>query len=285
MQNKLKVGIIILHFGSWEITKNCLDSLSHLKKSPHYQTYLVVVNNSRNKTVQNSLKKHKYVDKAIFPAQNLGFAAGNNLGATQCIKQHCDYILILNNDTIISSDFVREMLSVSSKDKSIACLGPVIKHLVKDKFYYDFGGYLDYKRGQPKHLNKTRHLKGKKHFQETDFVSGCCLLTPTAIIQKLGFLKESYFMYLEDVEYCLRCRKNGFKVGLATHAEIFHLGSQSATQLQKIFYSLRNSLKLTLTYIPPKYKLQSLIFNLFFYPALFLRWQASKIKGNLTKSK
>ncbi|MGI5828085.1 MAG: glycosyltransferase family 2 protein [Patescibacteria group bacterium] len=268
-QSKPLIGIIILHFGRWEVTKECLDSLEKLEKGS-YPLKVVVVNNNQDLLVEDKLKEHPAVDKIITPEKNFGFASGNNLGIKQCFLWKCDYCLFLNNDTVVTPSLLSSFLE-NLPDKP-AVLGPVIEHKVRDRTFYDYGGHIDWKRGQPRHFNKKQYL-AEKGVIERDFVSGCCMLIPVKILETIGGFKESYFLYLEDVELCLRAKKWGFKICLVPKAKIFHKGSQSATELTKIFYSWKNSLKLIWEYVPAKFKISALVFNTFFYPALFTKWR------------
>jgi len=111
-----------------------------------------------------------------------------------------------------------------------------------------------------------------------DFISGCCMLIPLEIINQIGLLREDYFMYLEDVEFCLRASKNGFKTYINPKAQIFHKGSQSSTEWTKIKYSWINSLKLTNEYIHGINKITALVFNFFFYPGILIIWKIKAIK-------
>lgn len=278
MTKKPLVGIIILHFGKLEVTKDCLDSLIKIDdKAFNYK--VIVIDNSLNKNIQQIIKRHAAVDKILIPEKNLGFAGGNNLGIKQCIEWNCDYILFLNNDTVVESHFLKALIKVIS-NSNFDIAGPVIEHQFRKKTYYDHGGVINWKKGQPGHINKTTYSTNQNLIQR-DFVSGCCMLVSRKLINKIGGFNESYFLYLEDVELCLRAQKQGFKVALVPSSKIFHKGSQSSTELTKILYSWRNSLKLSLNYVPNQFKLTAILFNLVFYPALYLRWQLGHFKRKL----
>lgn len=261
--------IVILHYGKWAVTQECLDSLSSLKSS-HYDLWTVVVNNARDTLIHSKLEQHPMVDQAVMPNENLGFAAGNNRGVS-AVQKKVNYIIFLNNDTVIQSDFVVALLSVAQKQED-CILGPIIEHQVRGQTWYDYGGYIDWKKGQPRHVNKTTYLSSSE-LECPDFVSGCCLWISQSILDTIGGFKESYFLYLEDVELCLRARSKGYSTFLVPQAKIFHKGSQSATEWIKIRYSWRNSLKLSWQYVPWRYKLSAIGFNALFYPLLFIRWQ------------
>ncbi|NMB56390.1 glycosyltransferase family 2 protein [Candidatus Beckwithbacteria bacterium] len=274
-----KISIIILHFGAWIHTKECLDSLLKIK-NPKFK--VIIIDNSLDKEIQEKIKNHSRVDQLLIPEKNLGFAGGNNLGIKTALENESDYILFLNNDTLVSPDFLTNLLEVMEKEEKLGIAGPVIEHKVKDKTLYDYGGFIEWTKGQAKHLNKTEY-KIEKDWQIRHFVSGCCMLTKRQILQKIKGFDETFFLYLEDVDFCLRAKLAGFEIALIPQAKIFHKGSQSSTELTKIAYSLRNSLKLVKRHIPKEYKFRAYLFNLYFYPSIFFWWNLKRLKNLLLK--
>lgn len=275
------IGIIILHYGKWEITMECLDSL-HKLQSKQYRCYVVAIDNSGSLDSHKRLAAHPIVNLAVRAYSNMGFSGGNNLGIKHCQKKKCKYIVFLNNDTVVQNDFLSPMLQVSRVHPKFI-LGPVIEHCVREKTLYDYGGKIKWRKGQPDHINKFEYQKPKQmsHVVKRDFVSGCCMWVPTDVLEDIGGFDESYFLYLEDVELCLRAKTFGIHCAVVSASKIFHKGSQSSTEWIKIKYSLRNSLKLIWKYMPSQYKLSALVFSLCFYPALFVRWQLGHFKRQL----
>ena len=265
---KPNITIIILHFSKWRITKNCLDSLSKISH-PNFNYQVILINNSLK-----NIHSHPLVSLSINPQKNLGFAAGNNLGIEKSQTFKPDYFLFLNNDTIVEPDFLKNLIRDLPQTHALA--GPILEHLVNQKTFYDYGGFIDWPKTQAKHCNKANYKKGSPQLR--DFVSGCCLLISSHIIKQIGGFKSKYFLYLEDVELCLRAKKNQYPTYIIPSAKIHHLGSQSSTEFKKIFYSLRNSLYLISDYAPKKYKLSSYLFNLSFYPAILISWQLKRLK-------
>lgn len=266
------VAIIILHFGKCKITQQCLNSLKNLKTNCHIHKVILINNTNCN------IKRHCKINKTKQNQINKGFAQGNNVGIEQSQEFNPDYYLFLNNDTIVEPSFLDNLI-INLPEKN--CLaGPIIEHKIKNKTYFDNGGYINYKIGQARHFNK-KNYDSKQKIEKRDFVSGCCLLVSKNIIDKIGGFRKDYFLYLEDVELCLRAQKNNFQTYIIPQSKIFHLGSQSSSDLIKIFYSWRNSFKLVWEYIPLKFKLQALIFNFIFYPLLFLHWQLKNFKNRI----
>lgn len=319
--NKLKVFIIILHYGDIGFTLNCLKSLQKINKNkisasraiaaPHKNLIRTRLNKQSGKSsflcdknfrkslkflggglnvktiviantqIFQSEKKEikKLSDIFIQNKKNLGFAAGNNIGIKYALKNGADYVLLLNNDTIVYKNFLLYLIKVAEEYLDVGIVGPTLKHKIKNITLYDYGGVINWKLGKTYHINKTKDRD--RELRERDFVSGCCTLVKKQVFEKIGLLNESYFLYLEDVEFCVRAKKAGFTILLNPNSCIFHFGSQSTTEFKKIIYSLRNSLKFTWRFAPLKYKPIAIIYNILFYPAIFLKWRLKAIKQSV----
>lgn len=273
MPTKPSVAIIILHFGKWQTTKECLDSLTKITY-PNFKAYLV--NNSLE-----IIPNHKIIYQKITPKKNLGYAGGNNFAVQKARMKNFDYYLFLNNDTIVEKDFLDKLIDNLPEKNCLT--GPVLEHIVKNKTYYDYGGRINWQKAQATHFNKLNYKNGNPI--QRDFVSGCCLLISRKIIEQIGGFREDYFLYLEDVELCVRAAKNNFKTYLIPNAKIFHKGSLSSTEFTKIFYSLKNSLKFAWRYCPLKYKPTAIMFNIIFYPTLFISWRLKFLKNKFKQNK
>ncbi len=205
-----KIIIIILHFGDFKNTEECLKSVKNLDYD-NFET--IVVDNNKN---------------------NRGFSGGNNLGIRQALEKDADYILLLNNDTIVESDFLRRLVEVGERDRKAGILGPVIYEHRTDKIHFN-GGKINWL------YTKGRHIAGA-----TDYITGACMLVKREVIDKIGLMDEDYFLYCEDVDWCLRARKAGYRCVVVPEAKIWHKVSASAKpeSFSYIYYHARNGLLL-----------------------------------------
>jgi len=275
-----RIFIIILHYADVKLTLNCLKSLQKINKQGLEVKIMVISNTLVNQSEKKRLENLS--DIFIENKKNLGFAGGNNVGIRKAIKSGADYVLFLNNDTIVYKDFLLYLTRAAEEYLDVGIVGPVIKHKVKNKTLYDYGGVINWKLGKPYHVNKSSDSDSDsdsdKRLRERDFVSGCCMLVKRVVFEKIGFLNEKYFLYLEDVEFCTRAKRAGFTILLNPKSVIFHHGSgTSRSEVKKIFYSFRNALFFTWSFVPLKYKLLAFLYNFLFYPAIFLKWRTNKI--------
>ncbi len=203
-----RVFIIVLHYQNWNDTNKCLASLKNL----NYDNFEVLV-------IDNDKK-------------NLGFAGGNNMGIRQAIKKGADYVLLLNNDTVVEPGFLKKLVEVGEKDEKFGILGPM-------------GGKINWLYTKGTHISTNPAAAGDQP-STIDYITGACMLIKREVIKKIGLMPESYFLYFEDVDWCLSARKAGYKCVLVSEAKIQHKVSSStkAESFPYIYYHTRNGLLL-----------------------------------------
>lgn len=219
-----KLFIIILNYNGGQKIINCLNSLQAIKKPKAWQIKtLIIDNNSTDNSIE--LIKVKFPNlKILRNKKNLGFAAGNNQGISYALKNKPEAILLLNQDTQVTQNFLLSLL----KNKA-DLISPVIKFKRRGKWVYDFGGQINWWLGQVKHLEMSKALKQKTEssrlknkINKIDFISGCCLLIRSDVFKKIGLLDERFFLYYEDIVFCLKAKKAGFSLAVEPKSIIFH---------------------------------------------------------------
>src|SRR3989344_8404331 len=122
MRNMTNVAVIILHYNNWADTQACLGSLKKLKKSD-FMVQVIVVNNSGEKEVERLVNRTYLSAITMLPKHNLGFATGNNLGIQRALKGGADYIMLLNNDTVVGPTLVKELVAALEKGPDTGIAG------------------------------------------------------------------------------------------------------------------------------------------------------------------
>lgn len=248
MRPKPKVFIIILNWNGWRDTTDCVESL----KKIDYSNYEVVIvdNGSTDESPQILPQKFPEI-KFIETGKNLGFAGGNNVGIKYVLEHDADYVLLLNNDTLVDQDFLKELVRVGESDQKIEILGPKI-------YFYDTetnkktnkiwfaGGKINKILTKGTHINYGKIDKNDEIPKTIDYITGCAMLIKRKVIEKIGLMNEDYFLYYEDADWCLRARKAKFKCVLVPKAKIWHKCSKSAIEGSPpyIYYHSRNGLML-----------------------------------------
>jgi len=220
------VYIIVLNWNGKEHVTACIKSLEKVNY-PRYIT-LVVDNASSDGSAEYISKNFPNV-KLIVNSTNLRFAGGNNVGIDYAMANGADYILLLNNDTLVSPDFLSRLVEAAEENSKIGMVGPKIYYYNSQNVIWFAGGGIDWRSGWTYHVGIHEVDRGQYDRKvETNYITGCCLLVKRAVIEKIGNLDESYAMYGEDVDWCIRASRAGFKLLYVPSSIIWHKVSASA---------------------------------------------------------
>jgi len=226
MSHPPMVYIIIL---TWNGRKDTLDCLRSFKtvEYPNYRIILVD-NASVDGTVDAVRKEFPGVDIIVNPT-NLRFAGGNNVGMRKAVMGGADYILLLNNDTLVDKDFLIKMMDTALSDDMIGMVGSKIYYNDKRRYLWYAGGKIEWWKGWISHRGVHELDRGQyDHRCETDYITGCCLLVKRDVVDDIGFLDESYYIYGEDADWCIRARRAGYKLLYEPGSVIWHKLSVSS---------------------------------------------------------
>lgn len=239
---ELKVGIVVLNYNGAEDTLKCIASL----KSLSYRNYEIwIIDNSSRESgiLANSNLDFFYIRNP----ENLGFAAGNNVGISLALQRGADYIFILNNDTVVHPEVILQLVEVAEKDKEIGIVGPKICYLDEPERVWFAGASIDLTTGDSPHWGQGELDQGQySNIVEVDRLCGCAMLVKAEVIRNIGMLDPDYFLYYEDVDWCARAKKAGYKMLCVQYAKIWHKESASTlankgSSLHK-YYQFRNRL-------------------------------------------
>lgn len=244
------VHIILVNYNGTEDTIVCINSI---KLSSYMNIVIDVVDNDSE---QDSLKKLKtqfaddeYVN-LIFNSSNVGFAAANNIGIKYAKDDNAEVIVLLNNDTVIESETIANLVAVVSGEKRSVFTGKILYHSKPDTIWYA-GGLYDFYKGTTHHIGCNR-LDSKKYDIERNvgFASGCYLAFRTSDIDIIGLLPEEYFLYSEDVDYSLHIINAGYSILYIPQSRVYHKVSASVQKQSGLanYYMQRNRLKVIKKY-------------------------------------
>ncbi len=238
-----RVSIIILTCNAYKMTSSQLMNIAKLKTQGLNVETIVVDNGSTDKTVEK-LSQYKLPNmeyKFIETGSNLGYAAGNNIGMKDAINRGADYLILMNNDLILSSDILIKLVSLAESDKTIGTIAPKMYFAEGFEFHSDrykrselgnviwyAGGLIDRNNVYSTHrgVDEVDHGQFNK-IEDTDFTNGACVLITKEVIKKIGYIDESFFLYWEDADYSERIRNAGFRVVYAPEAKLWHMVSKS----------------------------------------------------------
>jgi GT2 family glycosyltransferase len=252
MNSHPSVVIIIIIYNSVEDTINCLNTLLQTDY-PNFSIY--VLDNGSQKNHIPELQQ-KFTDHRITWDRseiNLGFTGGNNLVISKTDSQ---YVALLNNDTEVEREWLKELILVAESDEKIAVCQAKLRSL-NFKNYFEYagaaGGKIDklgypYARGRIGfHLEEDRGQYDQ--ITQIQWASGAASLIKTDKLKKVGNLCEDFFLYHEETDLCWRIQNFGYKIMFVPKSIVYHKGLGStkginakSSLVKKTFYIHRNNL-------------------------------------------
>jgi GT2 family glycosyltransferase len=229
--------VILVNWNGKAVTLDCLDSLAEISY-PHLRV-VVVDNASGDGSVEEIKKRHPEV-VVLEQRQNLRFAGGNNAGMRYALDHGAELVCLLNNDTTVDRDFLTHLVSRMQSDAKIGAVAPKIYYHADPNRIWFAGGEISMWTGTMRHTGIREVDAGQYDVsREIDYASGCCILTSKEVIGKAGILDDSYFMYTEDADWCMRVRRAGYKIMYEPQAKVWHrLSVASGGHLS--FYKMKN---------------------------------------------
>jgi hypothetical protein len=237
------VYIIVLTYNQRDLTLDCLRSLS---ASDYPNQQLVVVDNGSADRTETDVRLMHPTCVYLQNGANLGYAEGNNVGLRYALANGAEILLVLNNDTIVAPDMVSRLVNVVQTHPHTGFVGPLVYHYDEPTVIQSAGGlrtadWRFYHRGQ--------NQNDSGQFQKVEsvvWISGCGILTHRAVLEKIGLIDPAFFIYSEEVDWCLRARAAGYENLFVPAAHLWHKGVKRNYQPSPrvTYLSARNELLL-----------------------------------------
>jgi GT2 family glycosyltransferase len=235
-----KVIAVVLNWNLPSDTSRCVLSL---KRSDYSDLQLVVVDNGSRPDLYAQARNELPGIDFVRSEENLGFAEGNNLGLRYALAHGADYVLVINNDTIVDPGMVSRLVAAAESRPDAGLIGPIIYYLDRPNEVW-FAGYR-FSHGIYVLRRGLRLAPPIQPIEEVDFVSGCGVLIRRTLLEQVGFFSREYFMYYEDVDLCFRAKAAGIKIVCVTGAQMWHAVSSSTGGSDspiKQYYQVKSSL-------------------------------------------
>lgn len=239
------ISIIVLNWNGAEDTLACLDSLAALT----YSTFnVVVVDNGSTDDSMDKLRAYNptYPLVLLDTGRNLGYAGGNNVGTRYALERAADFILVLNNDTIVAPDLLDQLMAGAQRNPKAGVFSARVMYFdAPDKVWFDGARWNEslLQLEWPGQGALEAQLGTSDH--ETDYSCGAALFFRAEVARKIGLLDEKFFLVWEEVDWCFRARKAGWCNFVVPAAKIWHkigvsFGSESSPL--RTYFSIRNEL-------------------------------------------
>lgn len=235
-----KVSVVLVVHNSWAHTQQCLHRLLQPGHYPNLE--VIVVDNASSDQTSSSLRSLNHpLIKVMTSAENLGFAAGNTLG---CVQSTGDYIILLNNDTIVpDGSWISRLLRPFQEDDRLGMTGPMSNHVGNDQALDHFVG--DAVQGaHPRWLNEFYEFY-RRRYRYTDLLGFFCVAIRRSVWERVGALDPAYGLGMfEDDDYCERVRNAGYRLAIVEDAFVYHHGSVTIKKLKDhVYHALWNKNK------------------------------------------
>lgn len=242
------VWIVILTYNGLEDTRKCLATVEKAVQPTAGATItpLLVDNGSTDGT--------EAVVRAEFPwcpvlriDENNGPAAGNNRGVEHALANGADWVMLLNNDTLVRPELGTTMVAAAKANPGYAILGPVLNYMsepdlvMTDAVLFNrptFHGFFERKEVPVASSSPPAAA-------DTDVVNGCCMMIAAPVFRAIGLFDETMFIYHDETDFCLRAWEAGFRCGVIDHQLVWHKGSSTFVDVGKRmarYYDARNLL-------------------------------------------
>lgn len=273
---KFELAVIIVNYNTKHLLKTCLGSVFDTMKEISFE--VIVVDNASSDGSVEMIKK-------VFPnvilienRKNVGFAKANNQ-ALNLIKNH-RYILFLNSDAVLVSDSGKKLMMFLQKNEKAGAVSPALRFPdgnpqaaggFTPKIYTAFNYFLFLSYFFPKLFKGLfidhKRLKKSESPLAVDWIAGTCFMTKKQVIEEVGGMNESYFLYAEDAELCRRIKESGWQIFYLPYLEIIHYHGASSKAASDLW------IKALIKYVKASQGiLHAIIFRLLAASGLGLRW-------------
>ena len=217
--------IIILNWNGYQDTIECVESCRKLS----YPNYRLIIVDNGSTDGSEALLRGRFPDiEVVQTGSNLGFTGGNNIGIRHALGKGADYVILLNNDTIVDREFAAELIKAAEADTSVGMVCSKIYFYDRPDIIWYAGASFYPWLGWGRHRGYNQHDEGQFDvLEQTDRPTGCTLMVSRGLCEAIGLLREEFFCYCEDVDWGLRAKNARYKIVYVPTSKIWHKESRS----------------------------------------------------------
>jgi GT2 family glycosyltransferase len=225
------VCIVLVNWNGWRDTVECVRSCASLDYRPFR---VIVVDNGSTDDSAERLRA-ELGDRGditlIETRANLGFAGGCNIGIRRALDDGAEYVWLLNNDTVVEPGTLSALTEVFAEQPSAGIAGSKIFYHDRPGVISSAGGRISPRLGLTTHIGDGEADAGQYDtVRDVDYVTGASLLVRASVVESIGPMDESYFLYWEEADWCERARTAGWRVLYAPASRVWHkVGASTAT--------------------------------------------------------
>jgi GT2 family glycosyltransferase len=214
---------------NWNLARDtiaCVNSLLVAGAAP--EQIIVVDNGSSDGSVGALRRELGDAITLLTSPQNLGFAGGNNLALRHALARGAQWLMPINNDTIVAPNFLNALFKAINTHPDYHLFGPLIFYHDEPERIWSLGDRLVPGTLLTRSLWRNQVAPANlPAWIDVDFVNACCFVVQRAVFERVGLFDARFFMYAEDADFCWRVRRAGFRLGCCTEARMWHKVSRS----------------------------------------------------------
>jgi len=226
---RLSVGTgpptVVVAILNWNNLPDTLECVGSVLASDYASVAVWVVDNGSEPDPSRGLLSRYPCIRVLRQACNLGYGGGNNVALRAAMAEGAAYVLLLNNDAVVSRDTITRLTAAMEADERIAMATPRVFFYDRPSEVYWDGGRIDWRSGATPHDSSS--LTTDDSIRRSEWLDGCCLLVRVEAIRDIGVLDERYFLYYEDVDWTVRAARRGWLNVVVPNASAWHRVSRS----------------------------------------------------------
>ncbi len=233
------VSIISVNYKQTEVTLDFLRSLSQIT---YKNIEILLVDNGSGQDMADKVLKYFPAVRVIVSKENLGFAGGNNLAIE---KAKGKYLMFLNNDTEVESDFLEPLVQTMEEDPNLGLISPKIIYYDTKLIQYAGAIGINPYTGRGAKVGHLEVDQGQYNdIRYTDLGHGAAMMIPIEVVKKVGMMPDIFFLYYEEHDWCELIKRAGYGVKYVGTSKIYHKESVSVGRESplKTYYMTRNRL-------------------------------------------
>ncbi len=235
------IGVLIV---TWNRRADVLDCIRSVLRSDRSDLSVYVVDNASTDGTSDIIASEFPQVILIRSEENLGFAAGNNLGLTRMLRDGMDAAFLLNDDAIIAEDTISSLLDAGFDRPDVGAMAPKILLHSEPGTIWSAGGSVDLRTGVAVQRFYGEPDDGRADSpSEIEYAVGCAMLIKADVIRRVGMLDADYYMYYEEADWCRRIRAAGYRIFYAPQSRVWHkVEMDRKISDQAVYYYARNRL-------------------------------------------
>lgn len=260
------VHVVVLTWENYAEVSDCLASIERISY-PNFDV-VVVDNGSQDGSLERLEREFEWCE-FVRNGTNLGVTRGNNAGIEHAIDGGAEYVLLLNDDTIVTEGFLTSLVLTAERNPDAAVVGGVNYHASTGEIHNAGSRFSTLLGGQSFLIDEPTHDEP----YPVDYVPTCLALLDAEFVAEHEVLSEAYFLGMEDVDLAVQARTAGREVLVTPDSRIFHrLGSTSSASPFAVYHRTRNKFEFANRHLEGSERRVFLVMAALWTAANCLRW-------------